>query len=99
MVRMGSLYSPVRLVPGRRVVHPVSADHRGHDRHLWKLLRGALEGIAIEDDEVGQLARNELSASALGSFEPGRCHAGRLDGLFDGDPLLGVPGWAVVQGA
>src|SRR6187431_3043785 len=81
IVRMRSLYSEAPLVPRRRVVHPSSARHRRDHAHVPKLPGWALERVAVEDDEVGELARHEAAAPALGPFEPGGGDARRADGL------------------
>ena len=57
IVRICALYRRVSSVPGRRVVHPAAADHRGHDLDLAELLDGAVERVAVEHDEVGEGGR------------------------------------------
>src|SRR4029079_8249632 len=96
IVRIGSLYSEAPLVPRRRIVHPSSARHRRDHAHVSKLFGRALERVALEDNEVGELARHEAAAPALGSFEPGWADARRVNGLFHGDALLRMPGRPVV---
>ena len=80
-------------------MHPAAADHRGDDLDLAELPRRALERVAVEHDEVGEVAGEELAAPALVAGEPGGGDAGRVQGLLDGDRLLGVPGLALVEGA
>src|SRR5207253_9633887 len=46
-------------VPGRCVVDPAAAQHGRDDAHLGKLVRRDRERVAIEDDEVGQVAGGE----------------------------------------
>src|SRR6266571_3009078 len=62
-------------VPGRRVVHPATTEHRRHDLHRRQLLRIELERITVEDDEVGEVAGEELAAPPFLAFEPGRIDA------------------------
>jgi hypothetical protein len=45
-----------RLVPGRRAENPVSTQHRRDDADLAELFERAVERVAIEDDEVGEIA-------------------------------------------
>ena len=78
-------------------MHPPPADHRGDHLDFGELFRLAREGVAVEDDEVGQLARNEPAAAPLGSLQPGGRDAGRAHGFLDSDPLLGVPGRPLVD--
>ena len=59
-------------VPGRRVVHPAAADHRRDDLDLAQLLRLDRERVAVEDDEVGEQAREQASSAALVAGEPRR---------------------------
>ena len=56
-------------VPRRRVVHPAAADHRRDDLHLAQLLRLAGERVAVEDDEVGEAARERACRGARSSCE------------------------------
>src|SRR5580765_5485047 len=58
------------LQPGRRVVNPAAADHRRHDLDLGQLLRLEGERVAVEDDEIGQIAGHEAAATALVAREP-----------------------------
>src|SRR3954470_24185108 len=99
IVRMRSLYPAGFLVPGRRVVHPAPADHRGDDGRLAELSRRAFERVAVEDDEVGEPAGDELPSPPLRALEPGRGHAGGVESLLDADCLLGMPSGPVVDGA
>ena len=64
-------------------MHPAAAHHRGDDLHLAQLLRLACHGIAVEHDEVRQIAGQELAAPALvanGSDAP----------VEELDPLAGI---------
>src|SRR4029078_7900374 len=99
IVRMCSLYSEAALVPRRRVVDPPSADHGRHHGDRGKLHRRAFEGVAVQDDQVGELAGNEPPAHSLGPFEPGRRQAGGVDGSPRDEPLLGMRGGPVVDSA
>src|SRR5262245_19876899 len=75
---------------------PAAAEHGGDDLDLREVFEIAVEGVAVEDDEVGEVAGQELAASSLGALEPGRVDARRVQGLLDAQRLLGVPGEAAV---
>ena len=77
-------------------MHPAAAEHRGHHAHVAELIGRAVERVAVEHDEVGQVPGEDLPAAALVTREPGGSHAGRVEGLLDGHRLLGMPGLAVV---
>jgi hypothetical protein len=96
---MARLYSADFLIPGRGPENPAPTEHRGHDMHLGQLLGPALEGVAIEDDEVGQVSRQELPAPALVAGEPGGRDTRGVEGLLDGDRLLRMPRIAFVERA
>src|SRR5207253_168294 len=83
--------------PGRRVVRPGAAEHRRHDLHLGKLPGLARERVAVEHDEVGEVAGDELAAAPFVSAEPGRRDRRRVQGLLDAQRLLRVPGLALVE--
>src|SRR5207253_2312280 len=55
-----------------------------------------LEGVAVEDDEIGEVAGEELAAPVLVAGEPRRRAAGRVERLLERQGLLGVPGGPVV---
>src|SRR5207244_1232379 len=69
-------------VPGRRVIHPAAAEHRRDDVHVAELLRLALERVAVEHDEVGEEAGQELAAPALVAREPRGIDGRRFEGLL-----------------
>src|SRR5437763_3118005 len=82
-----------RSIPRRRVVDPAAAEHRRDDLHLAELLRLlASERVAVEDDEVGEVAGDELPTASLVACEPCRCERRRLERLLQGHCLLGMPG-------
>ena len=56
-------------------MRPRAAEHRRHDLHLGELLRLAGERVAVEHDEVGEVAGDELAAAPLVAREPGRSDA------------------------
>src|SRR6188474_1455921 len=97
IVRMRSLYSDGLLAPWRRVVNPSSADHRRDHADLGKLFRRAVEGSAVEHDEIGELAGNEAASPPLGALEPGGGDARGVHGFVDGDPLFGMPARPLVN--
>ena len=63
----------VTSVPGRRIVHPAAADHRRHD-----LCVEILDRVAVEHDEIREVAGQQLAAAMLVACEPGRVDRGRL---------------------
>jgi hypothetical protein len=66
-------------------VHPAAAEHRRDDLHLAELLRlGALERVAVEDDQVGREPGHELPATALVARQPRGCEDRRLERLLAG---------------
>ena len=65
------------LGPGRRVVHPAPADHRRDDLTSASSSAGR-HRVAVEHDEVGQVAGEQLAAAALVAGEPGRGDARRV---------------------
>src|SRR5439155_2306365 len=80
------------LVPRGWVMDPAAADQRRHDLRLE-----VFDRIAVEDDEVGEVARDQLAAAALVSCQPGWIDRRRFEGLLDGQALLGMPRVAVVD--
>src|SRR5262249_30561321 len=71
--------------PRRRVVHPPARDHRRDDLGVE-----VLPGVAVENDEVGRVGRDQAAPAALVARQPGGCHARRLERLLHGHRLLGV---------
>ena len=94
--RIGVTRRTLTSVPRRRVVRPSPAAHRRHHRELAQLLGLARERIAVENDQVGEVAGHELAASPFVAGEPGRIHGGRLQRLLDRERLLGMPRGTVV---
>src|SRR5438309_2771659 len=78
---------------GGRVVNPAAADHRGDDLNAHEVL----ERVAVEDDEVREIAGQELAPPALVAGEPRRRDAGRVQRLLERDSLLGPPRRALVE--
>src|SRR5206468_1488679 len=78
---------------------PRAAEHRRHDLYVGELPGLAGERVAIEDDQVGEVAGHELAAAALVPAEPGRRDGRRVQRLLDGQRLLGVPRLALVERA
>ncbi len=56
---------PEASVPGRRVVRPAPADHRRDDVHASQLFGLERERVAVDDHEVGEIAREEAAATPL----------------------------------
>ena len=57
--------------PGRRVVHPAPRDHRRDDARPREARRaGHVERVAVEHDEIGELAGHEASPAPLVAGEP-----------------------------
>src|SRR3954452_7060696 len=65
-----------RLLERRAAVHPAAPEHRRDHLHLGQLVRRNGHGVAVEHDQVGQEAGDELAAPALVAREPGRRHGG-----------------------
>src|SRR5207244_404816 len=84
-------------IPGRWVVDPAAAEHGGDDAHLGELVGGNRERVAVEHDQVGEVAGGELAAAALVAGEPRGREDRRRERLLDGDALLRVPGRPVVE--
>ena len=80
-------------------MHPAAADHRRDDPHLRELVHGTGHRIAVEHDEVCELAGDQLAASPLVAREPGRVDRARDQRLVDGERLLEMPACPPVQGA
>ena len=59
-------------VPGRRVMDPAAPDHRRDHLDVAQLLGLDRERVAVEHDEIGEVAGEELAAPALVVREPGR---------------------------
>src|SRR5262245_12207611 len=81
------------------MVNPTAADHRGHDLDRLQLVRSAVERVAREDDEVGEVAGEKLPAAALVPGQPRRVDDRRDEGLLDGQALFRVPRGALVDRA
>ena len=81
-------------LPGRRIVHPPPRNHGRDDLRVE-----VVPGVAVEHDEVGGVAGQELSARALVAREPGRSERRCREGLVDRHRLLRVPGGSRVDRA
>ena len=55
--------------------------------------------IAVEHDQIGEIAGHEPPPAVLVAGEPGGGHGRRLERLLRGDGLLGMPGGPVVERA
>src|SRR3990170_2647323 len=88
-----------QLVPWGRVVHPAPPHHGGDDPDLGELLRRAGDGVAVEDDEVGEVARDEPPAPVLVACEPGGVDRAGGKRLLDRDSLFRMPGGPLVESA
>ena len=82
-----------RSGPGRWVVHPAAAGHRGHDLTAVEVL----DRIGREDDAVGDEAGQEPAAQPLVAAQPRGRDARRLQRLLDGERLLRMPRWPLVD--
>src|SRR5690349_21035756 len=82
--------TPLAILPRRRVVCPASPEHRRDDIHVCNVIR--LVRIAVEDDEVGEVARDQLPAAMLVAREPCGIHGRGHKGLVQCQALLRVPG-------
>src|SRR6476620_2058089 len=80
-------------------MHPAAAEHRGDDANVRQRFRLDVERVAVEDDEVGEVAGQELAAAMLVAREPGGVDGGRLESFAEGESLLGMPGVAAVDRA
>ena len=78
-------------------MHPAAAEHRRDYVELRELLVLELEGVAIEDDEIGEIAGQKLSATVLVAREPRGIDRRRLERLVERKPLLRMPRPAVVD--
>src|SRR4029453_19047684 len=96
IVRMYLIVLGALLVPGRRAENPPPAQHRGDDADLTELLGRAVERVAVENDQIGEIAREELAAPALVPREPGGRDAGGVEGLLHGHALISLPRRALV---
>src|SRR5205085_9309850 len=72
------------LGPGRGVVHPAPGDHRRDDGYGRVVPR-----IAVEDDEVGGIPRQQLAAPALVAGERRRPNRHRLERVVERDTARG----------
>src|SRR6476659_3713303 len=97
MVRIAFRIVVKLLIPRRWAVHPAAPEHRRDHVELRELLVLELEGIAIEDDEIGEIAGQKLSATVLIAREPRRIDRCRLERLVERKALLGMPRPAVVD--
>ena len=77
---------PALLIPGRRVVDPAAADHRRDHFDLRSSSEVDRQRVAVEHDEVGEVAGEQLPAAALVAREPRRGEDRRLERLLDGRP-------------
>src|SRR2546422_3396192 len=94
MFASSSVLSGAILRPGRRIVNPPAADHRRDNLALCEVL----DRIVRENDQIGEVAGQELATAALGAFQPRGRHAGRLECLLDRQRLFRVPRLALVLG-
>src|SRR3989440_3584079 len=88
-----------RSVPGRRIVHPGAPEHGRDDLYFGQLLGRARDRVAIDDDQVGVVARKQLAAAPLVAGEPGRIDRRGLQRLLDREGLFGVPRRPLVERA
>src|SRR5437868_8317256 len=58
------------ILPWRRVVCPAAAEHRGDDVDGGEVV--GLVRVAVEHDEVGEIAGQQLAAAVLVAREPRR---------------------------
>ena len=65
-------------------MHPPSADHRRDDLHLAQLIGRDRDRVAVEHDEVGEVAREQLAAAPLVAREPRRRDGACVQRLLDG---------------
>src|SRR5580765_2732878 len=75
------------LLPGRRIEHPAAAGHRRYDLAPVQIFHG----IRREDDDVREVAGQQLPAPALVAAQPRRRDARRLERLLHRKRLLLVP--------
>jgi hypothetical protein len=84
-------------LPGGRVVHPASPDHRRDDLHVAQLVGRARDRVAVENDEIGEPPRDEGAPAPLVTREERGADGRRGERLLDGERLLGPPGLAPVE--
>src|SRR2546423_12850184 len=60
---------PRTILPWRRAVCPAPAEHRRDDIHIRQV---RLVGVAVEHDQVGEVAGQELAPAGLVAREPRR---------------------------
>src|SRR5436309_12418258 len=79
------------LIPGRRIMDPTAAEHRGDDAQLRQLAGLHVERISVEDDEVGGVAGEKLPAPALVARQPRGIDARSDERLLQPHALLRMP--------
>src|SRR5438093_10519716 len=82
---------PRAIFPRRRIVCPATTEHRRDDVDFRELLGLELEGVAVEDDEVGEIAGQELAAAVLVPREPRGIDRCCHERLVERQPLFGMP--------
>ena len=72
-------------------MHPAAPDHRRDDLDVRKHGGGDRERVAVEDDQVGEVAGEELPAATLVVGLPGGLDRCRGEGLLDRNALILPP--------
>src|SRR5688572_7396196 len=80
-VSIGSEHSPV-------AVHDLAADHRDQHLGIPDLVLWASQDVAVQHDQVGELADLQRALDLLLERHPGAAHRVHPDRLSAGDPLL-----------
>src|SRR6266446_5040633 len=86
--------------PIRRLVNDFAADEGDQDFGLADFRGFDFEQVAVEQDEVGDLARFERAFGLFAASREGRAQRVSADGVFEAQPLLRdeAAGWISFRG-
>ena len=90
---------PHVLVPGWSAVDPAAADHRRDDLDVAQLVHRDRDRVAVEDDEIGEVAGQQLPPPSLVARQPRRGDRRGVERLLERQRLVRQPRATVVDRA